>query len=392
MGEPGSHSAKGSVTPQDPPPPTYHWLADGSEFFRRLLRAIQVAEVSLRAEVYIFSNDAVGVRIRDALIAAAQRGVKVRLLLDALGSAEAGSRFWDGFQRAGGELRWFNPIHLRRLPIRNHRKLFVVDDRVGGVGGFNVAEEYSGDGVQQGWADLGLSMTGPAVAGLAREFDRMWESVEQPEGIRSLFRRGPRQAATRVAPGVQMLAMGPGRSPGAFQVALRRDVAAADDVLMVAAYFVPTWSMRKMLRDAAKRGARVRVVVPAKSDVSLSRRASRHLFASLLRNGVEIYEYAPQILHAKLYLTRESVFVGSSNLDTRSLYINHELMLRLTGPEVVQRAWELGERLCARSRRVDPATWRHARGWLDRIQDALAHWLFARVDPYISRWLVREPR
>ena len=86
------------------------------------------------------------------------------------------------------------------------------------------------------------------------------------------------------------------------------------------------------------------------------------------------------------------MYVGSSNLDTRSLYINHELMLSLTDPVVVSRAWELGELYCSRSRRVDPLGWRHARGLMDRTKDAIAHWLLARVDPYISRWLVREPR
>ena len=392
MGDPGAHSAEGIVKSVGSPVPAYRWLADGSEFFCRLLRGIQVAQVSLRVEVYIFSDDVVGARVRDALIAAVRRGVRVRVLLDALGSNETANGFWDGFQRAGGTLRWFNPLRFRGLPIRNHRKLFIVDDRIGGLGGFNVAEEYSGDGVHRGWADLGLAMTGPAVAGLSEEFDRMWEAAEHREGLRSLFRRGARQAAIPIAPDVQLLATGPGRSPGAFQVALRRDVAQARTVLFVVAYFVPTWSMRQLLRDAAKRGARVRVIVPSKSDVNLSRRAARHLYATLLRRGVEIYEYAPQILHAKLYLTETAVYVGSSNLDTRSLYINHELMLRLTDPVVVSRAWELGELYCSRSRRVDPLGWRHARGLMDRTKDAIAHWLLARVDPYISRWLVREPR
>jgi len=393
MGPPRPNPSAGTLSPAIPPfAPTYHWLADGAEFFCRLQRGIQVARVSLRLEVYIVSDDAVGARIRDALVAAAQRGVRVRVLLDALGSHETANGFWDGFERAGGELRWFNPLRISGLPIRNHRKLFVVDDRVGGVGGFNIADEYSGDGVHRGWADLGLSLTGPAVAGLAEEFDRMWEAVAHPERLRSLFRRGPRQAGRILMEDVQLLATGPGRSPGAFQTALRRDVAVASDVLFAVAYFVPTWSMRRMLRDAAARGARVRVIVPAKSDVEISHRAARHLYAGLLRRGVEIYEYQPQVLHAKLYVTETAAYVGSSNLDTRSLYINHELMLRLTRPAVVRRAWELGELLASRSLRVDPRTWKTSRGFFDRLRDALAHWILARADPYVARWLVREPR
>ncbi|MCW5558314.1 MAG: phosphatidylserine/phosphatidylglycerophosphate/cardiolipin synthase family protein, partial [Verrucomicrobiae bacterium] len=150
--------------------------------------------------------------------------------------------------------------------------------------------------------------------------------------------------------------------------------------------------MRRMLRDAATRGARVRVIVPGKSDVELSHRAARHLYSGLLRRGVQIYEYQPQILHAKLYVTETAAYVGSSNLDTRSLYINHELMLRLTRPSVVRRAWELGELLASRSVRVDAVAWKTSRGPFERLRDALAHWILARADPYVARWLVREPR
>ncbi|MBX3731146.1 MAG: phosphatidylserine/phosphatidylglycerophosphate/cardiolipin synthase family protein [Verrucomicrobiae bacterium] len=369
-----------------------HWLPNGAECLRRVLRAIVAARHSVRLEVYIFAADAVGVRVRDALLAAAVRGVRVRVLLDALGSSETANGFWDAFQHAGGEVRWFNPIRLRRLPVRNHRKVLVADDRVGGVGGFNIAEEYSGDGVAHGWADLGLALTGPAVRGLAGAFDRMWDAAAHREGLRSLFRRGTRQPAQVLSPDVQLLVMGPGRSPGAFQMALRQDVANAREILFAVAYFLPTRAMRHLLRDAAARGARVRVIVPAKSDVELSHRAARHLYGSLLRNGVEIHEYQPQVLHTKLYLTNDAAYVGSSNLDTRSLFINHELMLRLTPVPVVRRAWEIGETLCSRSVRVDAETWRHARGPWERVRDAVAYWILARADPYLSRWLVREPR
>lgn len=393
MGQPGARASTRLVTPQGSVPvAVYDWLENGSEFFRRLLRGIEGARESVRLEVYIFSNDPVGIQIRDALLAAVRRGVQVRVLLDALGSNETANRFWDDFQRAGGGLRWFNPLRFPRWPIRNHRKLLVIDDRVAGVGGFNVAEQYVGDGVQNGWADVGLALTGPAVVGLAAEFDRMWTATERPEGLRGLFRLGNRQAAKAVAPDIHLLAMGPGRSPGAFQTALRRDVGEAKRVLFAVAYFVPTWSMRQMLRQAAARGARVRIIVPAMSDVALASRAARHLYDTLFRKGVEIYEYQPQMLHVKLYVTDTAAYVGSSNLDTRSLYINHELMLRLTGPDVVRQAWELGEALGVHSQRVDPARWRHSRGMLEKFRDRLAYWILARADPYVARWLVRQPR
>jgi len=189
-----------------------------------------------------------------------------------------------------------------------------------------------------------------------------------------------------------LLAMSPGRSVSAFQVALRFDVKRAREILLVVAYFLPTWRMRQLLRNAAQRGVRVRILVPSKTDVELSRRAAHHLYSHLLRKGVEIYEYQPQVLHAKLYLTDTAAYVGSSNLDTRSLHINHELMLRLTEPRVVKRAWEIGETLCAQSLRVDSEAWRNSRRPWVRFRDWLSYWLLARADPYLSRWLAREPR
>jgi len=369
-----------------------HWVGTGKEFFARLLRAIGSAKRSIRLEVYIFANDSVGKVIRSALTEAALRGVEVRVLLDALGSAETGDGFWDEFLRAGGMIRWFNPLDLRRFPVRNHRKLLVVDDQAGGTGGFNIAEEYVGDGVEHGWADLGIALYGPALAALAAEFDRMWEVAAEGPRWRTLLSRSARTTPRQVTPEVQLLATGPGQTAGAFQLALREDLLEAREVLLVVAYFVPTRGVRKLLRLTAGRGARVRVVVPGRSDVEIALRAAHHLYSQLLRSGVEIYEYQPQVLHAKLYLTDRAAYAGSSNLDVRSLYINHELMVRLTDPDIVRRGWHLGEFLCAHSRKVDLETWDASRGWFERLRDRWSWWMVSKFDPWATRWIARDPR
>jgi len=367
-------------------------VGTGKEFFARLLRAIGSAKRSIRLEVYIFANDSVGKVIRSALTEAALRGVEVRVLLDALGSAETGDGFWDEFLRAGGMIRWFNPLDLRRFPVRNHRKLLVVDDQAGGTGGFNIAEEYVGDGVEHGWADLGIALYGPALAALAAEFDRMWEVAAEGPRWRTLLSRSARTTPRQVTPEVQLLATGPGQTAGAFQLALREDLLEAREVLLVVAYFVPTRGVRKLLRLTAGRGARVRVVVSGRSDVEIALRAAHHLYSQLLRSGVEIYEYQPQVLHAKLYLTDRAAYAGSSNLDVRSLYINHELMVRLTDPDIVRRGWHLGEFLCAHSRKVDLETWDASRGWFERLRDRWSWWMVSKFDPWATRWIARDPR
>lgn len=374
---------------------SYRWLTNGVEFKSKLLDVLAEATGSIRLESYIYADDGLGREVRSALVAASRRGVSVRVLIDAVGSLRLGANFWQPLAQVGGEARIFNPIAIRRLPIRNHRKLVVVDDQVAGVGGFNVADEYTGDGIRDGWRDLGLATRDAAVvAALARSFDGIFDSaaVVQPQILMARLGRGHRPPAELVSPTAQLLAHGPGRSLSAFERAFRQDVADGSDIRIVSAYFLPTYPMRRLLRTAARRGARVQIIVPGKSDVPVAQRAARFLYQTLMRAGVEIWEYEPQILHAKLFLANQAVYAGSSNLDTRSLHINFELMLRVSDASTVASGDALFDELLHHSRRVDPAAWKTSRGRIERLRERWAFWLLSRVDPYVSRWLTLGPR
>jgi cardiolipin synthase len=135
-----------------------HWLCTGDKFFAEMLAAIDAAERSVCLEIYIFQDSSVGVRFREALIRACKRSAKVRVLVDAVGSYMLPGTFWDSLRSAGGEVRQFNPVTLKRLVIRNHRKLLVCDGHVAFIGGFNIAAEYEGDGVNSGWCDVGMKL------------------------------------------------------------------------------------------------------------------------------------------------------------------------------------------------------------------------------------------
>ena len=137
-------------------PQGFRWLETVDEAFEVMLPAIEAARETIRLEVYIYRDSPIGERCREALIRARQRGVKVKVLVDALGSVSLSEKFWDPFIEAGGEFRWFNPLKLQRLGFRDHRKILVIDDTIGFVGGFNVAPEYQGDGVSKCWHELGL--------------------------------------------------------------------------------------------------------------------------------------------------------------------------------------------------------------------------------------------
>ena len=145
----------------------FRWFQTVDEAFEVMLPAIESAKYSIRFEVYIFRVSPIGEAVRDALIRALQRQVKVQMLVDALGSISLPEKFWDPFVQAGGQFRWFNPIKLKRLGFRNHRKALIIDDTIAFVGGFNVAPEYQGDGVTRGWHDLGLQVSEPLAKELA---------------------------------------------------------------------------------------------------------------------------------------------------------------------------------------------------------------------------------
>ena len=152
----------------------FQWLRTGDEGLTQMLQEIKQAKISIRIETYIVHAGPLAEEYREALVEACRRGVKVWIMVDALGSISLPTAFWDPFVQAGGHFAWFNPITHRRWSYRDHRKLMVLDERVAFVGGFNIADEYKGDGVSFGWRDLGMRVTGSPVPLLARSFDKFF--------------------------------------------------------------------------------------------------------------------------------------------------------------------------------------------------------------------------
>lgn len=360
------------------------WLRAGDEIFPALLAAIDAASRSVCLEVYTFEESPLGRAFLEALVRARERGARVRVLVDAIGSMLLLNDFWAPLQRAGGEMRVFNPIVLRRVTIRNHRKLLVCDDRVAFIGGFNIAPDYEGDGITDGWCDIGVKIAGPPAARLAASFDEMFARAEfRHKRFLRLRRTGAKK--TVALPAERILLSGPGRGHNPFLQSLRRDLAAALDVRVIVPYFLPPWRLRRDLLRVARRGGRVRLILPGKSDVPLSLLAAQSLYRRLLAGGVEIYEYRPQILHAKLFAVDNAVYTGSSNLDPRSLRINYELMLRFEDAAMAAAARGIFEDLLKNCRRVTLADWRRSRTLVQRLKQRWACFLLNRIDPCLAR-------
>ena len=360
------------------------WLRSGDEIFPAMLAAIDLARSSVCLEVYIFAPSPLGERFREALVRAQQRGVRVRVLVDALGSMELRNDYWQPLRAVGGEARGFNPVRLMRFWFRDHRKLLVCDGRVAFVGGFNIAPEYEGDGVRSGWRDLGVRLEGPLAAQLAASFEAMFERANfRHKRFTRLRRFEMNQSA--VWPPEQIFLSEPGRGRNPIKISVRGDLAHARDVRIIAGYFLPAWRLRRDLARIVRLGGRVQLIIAGKSDVWLSQLAAQSLYRRFMKDGVEIYEYQPQILHAKLILVDDVVYVGSSNLDQRSLRINYELMIRFQNREIADEARGIFAEDLRHCQPIKAGEWSKSRTLWQRLKGRAAYWLLMRVDPELAR-------
>lgn len=363
---------------------TWTWLRTGNEVFPAMMAEIEAARESICLESYIYTSQPIGERFRESLVRAQQRGVCVRVLVDALGSFALPDIFWSPLRAVGGQARFFNPVSLNRMGIRNHRKLLVCDNRVAFIGGFNIASEYEGDGVTRGWRDVGVRLEGPLAAQLAASFEEMFALANFQHKRFSRLRR-PGLKRTISLPDEQLLLSGPGRGWNPIRRALQQDLSNGRNVQIMAAYFLPTLRLRRAIVRAARRGGVVQLLLAGKSDVAVSQLAGQSLYRRLLKAGVEIHEYEPQILHGKLFITGDAVYVGSANLDPRSLSINYELMIRCRNPVMVEQARAIFADALKHSRRIDSTAWRRARTFWARLKSRWAYFLLARIDPYVAR-------
>lgn len=355
-----------------------------------MLAAIKQARHSVELEIYIFADDETGRQFLQALIRSAQAGVRVRLLVDSYGSLTLSGKFFEPLIAAGGEVRFFNPLRFSRFGVRDHRKLLICDRQTAFIGGANISDAYDGDGVARGWLDLMLKIENTQLAAtLADEFEQIFSSADFRHGrLRKLrlFRQIRRR--TKEA---EILAIRPGRGLSSYQRALHGDLAQASSADLITPYFLPSRRLRKQLRQIVRRGGRVRLILPALSDVPVARAAGLVYYPRLLRAGVEIYEYQPQILHAKLFRVDEKVFAGSSNFDYRSFNLNYELMLRFTDPATVDGAKEIFSTVLKNSRRIELKAFHRSQNFWERWINHWAHFLVARIDPLIALRHVGKP-
>lgn len=366
----------------------FQWYGSGEQFLQAQLLALGGAKQCIQLETYIFTDSTVGRTFRDALAGAARRGVKVELLVDGIGSSGLPRGFFSSILDAGGQQTWFNPPRWGRWALRDHRKLLLVDTSLAFIGGCNISDEYNGDGITHGWRDGGISIEGPVVARLEGEFREQWKRADLQRW--KLVRGGQNKTTIGAVAEVLALFIRPGFGKNPLRTALHLDLKQAKDIAITSAYFLPTPRLRAQLALADRRGARVRLLLAGKSDVRLMWLASQSLYYSLVRRGISIFEYKPQVLHAKVMVLDDIVYIGSANLDPRSLHINFEIMLRVKDAALAAKAREQFETDLAQSHVITLAEVSGVRSWWVRLKYRIAYFILAKLDPWIARGHLRR--
>ncbi len=306
-------------------------LNNGDEIFPAMLQAIRSARHTVTFETFVFEAGEIPQAFADALAERARGGVKVHVILDAVGAAKS-LRYWQMLRDAGVELVIYHSpwwLDLRRNNYRTHRKLLVVDGRIGFIGGVGIADYWRGNAASpKEWRDIHFRLEGPVVAQMQGVFLDNWIYSRHEMLSGSMYYStqpsGPALASA--------FSSSPYRGRGALELMYHFAIASARKSLFIEnAYFLPDRRLVDALCDAARRGVDVRILIPGKHmDQKAVQRGSRKTWRRMLEAGVKLYEYDPTMIHSKL-LIADGLFVsvGSGNLDPRSLRINDEANLNV---------------------------------------------------------------
>ena len=347
-------------------------LNNGAEIFPAMLGAIAEAESTITFETYVYWSGEVGRRFAEALAGRARAGVEVKVLIDWVGGAKMDEALLELMEEAGVEVHRYRPLRwysLGRMNNRTHRKLLVIDGRVGFTGGVGIADPWAGDARNPDeWRDLHFRLDGPAVAQIQAAFMDNWikttgEVLNGPTYFPPVAPAGDVDAHVFISSPA-------GGSNSMHLMYLMALAAAQHTVDLQAAYFVPDRLALDALVAARERGVRVRVLVPGDHiDSDLVRISSRQTWGELLRAGVEIHQFAPTMLHNKLLVVDGAmVSVGSTNFDIRSFELNDEASLNLYDSTFAAAMTDVFEADLRRSEPYTLAMWEN-RPWRERFAE-----------------------
>ena len=350
-------------------------LLNGDEIFPSMLQAINSARSTIDFETYIYWEGKIGQAFADALSDRARAGVKVHVMLDWVGSQKMDKQQLAQMESSGIEIRRYHPLRwytIDRLNNRTHRKLLVVDGRIGFTGGVGIGDDWSGHAQDSAhWRDTHFRIEGPAVAQMQAAFIDNWTKVTGKVLIGEAYFPAIEPRGEELAQVFKSSREGGAESIHLMYLAA---IAASSHTIDLAmAYFVPDEVALETLEDAMKRGVKVRIIMPGPhTDAQLVRRASRALWGRVLAAGAEIYEFQPTMYHCKVLIVDGLwTSVGSTNFDPRSFELNDEANLNVYDREFARRQTADFEADLKRSRRITFEQW-SARPWHEKAWEHFA--------------------
>lgn len=360
---------------------SFELLVDGTKFFPRMIEAIGLARESVSLEMYLFESGSVATQFINAFLAAARRGVTIRLLLDDYGSLGLGRYDRRRLAQKNIEIAYYNRLSFGKWfknLARDHRKILVVDGEVAFVGGAGITDEFvPREKHRNSWRETMMEVHGPVVADWQTLFVRTWNDTtgeDLPEVTLAPSDNTERMLGrVAVASGL--------RAQGIMRSLVSRVKNAERTVWLSTAYFVPSWKLRRALRYAVKKGADVRLLVPGpKIDHPAVRLAGRRYYASLLDSGIRIFEYQPRFLHSKALACDNWVTIGSSNFDRWNFRWNLEANQSVDDADFTGQVIDMFEKDFEQCREITVEEWAR-RPWRMRISEKF----WGRVDLWLHR-------
>ncbi len=343
-------------------------LHNGFETFEHIIKALLKAKNFIHLEFYIFANDEIGNKIAGILREKAEQGIEVRVIVDDVGSWELKQDFFKEMENSGVEIYPFLKVRFpyltSRINYRNHRKILIVDGKVGFIGGYNIADRYIHGSEKIGgiWRDTHLKVKGGAVNGLQSVFIQDWYFVSQKR-IRDKSYFPDQKDHGDVA--MQIVSSSPDNDWKTIEQAFFMGIAGAKkSIYLTTPYFLPPDSIRMALRTVALSGVDVRIIIPGKSDAFMTQASSRSYIREMLEAGVQVYFYNAGFMHSKMVVVDGVLSsVGSANLDFRSFEHNFEITSIMYSPKVAKELetyfmedLEKSERVMLREWRKRPLT------------------------------------
>ena len=349
-----------------------------------VLGLIARAKKSIQMFFYMFGDDATGREVRDALVAAANNGVHVQLIIDSFGSGNVSDRFFDALVEAGGCYHCFSTRKGLGYIIRNHQKILIADSAHALVGGFNITDDYFGRAGDNSWEDLGVILSGVQAQKLSDYF----EDLARASNNGKVRYRSIRNIIHQWRPGigqVQWLLGGPTNRISPWAITFKRSLEAGKRFDIVSAYFSPSQTILRRLAKAAKHNKGSRLVVAGTTDNNATIAAARLLYRYLMRRKTQIFEFQSRPLHMKLMVIDDTVYIGSANLDVRSMFINLDIMVRIKDAGLALYMRKLIDELVTQSEEQTRILLKARDSYWSRFKAALAYFLVNSVDYTIGR-------